>query len=215
MEKKIINTLFDTLDKWRNFPAYQLERRVDIFFAIYLDEILEKITGNRIDFIIPEFPIRIGEITDNDLNKSYKIDYLTVSEEKKIVYLIELKTDTSSRRENQDWYLKKAKKINVHNLINGVLKIYKATAYKKKYSNYLEELKKIGWIKTDNKNYKNISNDYDIHIIYIQPQKKQTETEFIISFENIIKALSPRKDFITQRFLSSLENWETNPEQVK
>jgi len=37
----IIDNLFNLLDDWRTLPAYQLERRADIFFALYLDKILE------------------------------------------------------------------------------------------------------------------------------------------------------------------------------
>ena len=32
--------LFDRLDEWRDFPNYQLERRADIFFSLYLVEAL-------------------------------------------------------------------------------------------------------------------------------------------------------------------------------
>ena len=39
--EKLLNKLFETLDDWRNLPAYQLERRADVFFAIYLDEIIK------------------------------------------------------------------------------------------------------------------------------------------------------------------------------
>jgi len=36
----LIDELFDKLDEWRSLPAYQLERRADIFFAIYLKDII-------------------------------------------------------------------------------------------------------------------------------------------------------------------------------
>jgi len=42
-----INKLFDLMDDWRNLPAYQLERRADIFFAIHLEEIIEKKNQNK------------------------------------------------------------------------------------------------------------------------------------------------------------------------
>jgi len=35
---KQIDTLFDRMDAWRHLPNYQLERRADIFFAMYLPE---------------------------------------------------------------------------------------------------------------------------------------------------------------------------------
>lgn len=106
-DKMTINKLFDLLDDWRNLPAYQLERRADIFFAIHLEKIIEETLGTKIDFVIPEFPVRVGEISTAhpELNKSFKIDYMTYSISENKVYLIELKTDQRSRREKQDWYL--------------------------------------------------------------------------------------------------------------
>jgi len=74
----MINKLFDLLDDWRHLPAYQLERRADFFFAIHLETILKKLYGLTTDLIIPEFPVRIGEIPEkrSNLNRSFKIDWL-------------------------------------------------------------------------------------------------------------------------------------------
>ena len=65
--------LFDLLDDWRYLPAYQLERRADVFFGMHLKEILHKKYGSEIDEIIPEFPIRKGSLPQNTLfNKNPK-----------------------------------------------------------------------------------------------------------------------------------------------
>ncbi|MCK4636196.1 MAG: hypothetical protein KAT32_05025 [Candidatus Moranbacteria bacterium] len=206
-----INKLFDFLDDWRNLPAYQLERRADIFFAIYLDKIIEKILGEKIDLIIPEFPVRVGEISERhpELNKSFKIDYLTYSKKENKVYLIELKTDQRSRREKQDWYLKRASEIKVKGLVNGLIKISKATNQKVKYNNLLDKIEKIGWIERDNKTIKNLNIEIEPSIIYIQPLNKENEKS-IISFDDIIKALSDSNDLLTKRFIESLEKWKSD-----
>lgn len=60
--EEIIDKLFKHLDNWRHLPAYQLERRADIFFGIYLQEILKKKFNEDIDFIVPEFPVRLGNV---------------------------------------------------------------------------------------------------------------------------------------------------------
>ena len=205
----IINKLFDLLDDWRNIPAYQLERRADIFFAIHLDKIIEKVLGTKIDFVIPEFPVRVGEIseTHSESNKSFKIDYLTYSKNENKVYLIELKTDQWSRREKQDWYLERASKIKVKGLVNGLLKIYKATKQKVKYNNLLDKIEKIGWIERDNKTIKNQNIEIKPSVIYIQPLNKEN-IESIISYDDIIKALSDLNDPLTKRFIESLEKWK-------
>ena len=40
-----IDEVFALLDRWRHLPAYQLERRADVFFAAYLHEVVEAETG--------------------------------------------------------------------------------------------------------------------------------------------------------------------------
>lgn len=210
--ENLIEKIFTLLDEWRNLPAYQLERRADIFFALYLPRIIEQKFGVTIEYIIPEFPVRIGNIYPKAKleyqNRSFKIDYVAISEKRNTVYLIELKTDDSSRREKQDWYLKSAKNNNIQDLIDGILKIYQATNSKKKYGNLLNLLADIGWVDKDLKINK--SHDYVIEIVYIQPNFIQSN-ETIISFDEIAHFLSKEEDVLTKRFVKSLIEWKTNP----
>jgi hypothetical protein len=46
-------------------------------------------------------------------------------------------------------------------------------------------------------------------IIYIQPLNKENEKS-IISFDDIIKALSDSNDLLTKRFIESLEKWKSD-----
>ena len=49
----------ELLDRWRHFPAYQLERRADVFFALYLPGIVEHALGVKVDSrVIPVEPWR-------------------------------------------------------------------------------------------------------------------------------------------------------------
>ena len=71
-----VRLLFDLLDQWRHFPAYQLERRADIFFALYLPGIVEHVLGVPVDpRVIPEFPIR-----KEYSRRSTKADYFLLSQ---------------------------------------------------------------------------------------------------------------------------------------
>ena len=73
MENKI-EKIFSNLDIWRKLPKYQLERRLDIFFTIYLKEIVEvfyKEILNEKDIklsevIIPEFPLKKDDVANED-----------------------------------------------------------------------------------------------------------------------------------------------------
>ena len=210
----IIDNLFDLLDDWRNLPSYQLERRVDIFFALHLKTIFWKILGTNVDLIIPEFPVRVGEISEKlpGLNKSFKIDYLVYSKDNQKVYLVELKTDQRSLREKQDWYLNNAAKIKVSGLIDGIVKIYAATKQKTKYDKLLEKLEKIHWIDRIDNKVKNLNCMIEPEVIYIQPIN-DTGRENIISFDKIISALNHSVDPLTVRFLKSLEKWKSDPNE--
>ena len=79
-----VTRLFDLLDQWRHFPAYQLERRADIFFALYLPGIIEHALGVKVDArVIPEFPIR-----KEHSRRSTKVDYLALSEDRSSAFLM-------------------------------------------------------------------------------------------------------------------------------
>ena len=206
-----IENLFDLLDDWRCLPSYQLERRADIFFALHLDIISRKLLEIEIDLIIPEFPIRIGDISikNPQLNKSFKIDYLLYSKKSQKVFFIELKTDLLSLREKQDWYLESASKIKVSGLINGLIKIYEATKQKTKYDKLLEKLEIINWIERENNTIYNLNCEIEPKVIYIQPLNPDGKKN-VISFDNIISALSESEDILTKRFIKSLEKWKVN-----
>lgn len=214
--KDLIDRLFTLLDKWRILPSYQLERRADIFFAIYLDKIIKSRFGDEIEFIIPEFPVRVGDIAENlpELNKSFKIDYVAVCQTKRRVYFVELKTDQNSRRDKQDWYLKRAKEINITKLMDGIIKIYTASAQKRKYDNLIQIFRKLEWLSKDEGSGQNISKDYEIEVVYILPVNKEN-ADNVISFEMIADYLSSYDDDLTIRFVQSLKEWVRNPNDEK
>jgi hypothetical protein len=209
---QIIEKIFNRLDDWRKLPAYQLERRADIFFSLYLEELIKSKFNQDVDLIIPEFPIRIGDISETKIksNLSFKIDYVSICLKTKKVFLLELKTDDGSHRESQKEYLKKAKNLNTKGLVKGVLLLNKATKSKKKYINLIELLSNIGWI--DNDLMIGTCEDYEIEIVFIQPNSKGSEIEnHIISFDCIISLLKNKEDVFSKRFLKSLVEWKNNP----
>ena len=144
-----IDHVFELLDDWRHLPTYQLERRADIFFALFLPEVLrefDQTTEVRCP-IIPEFPIK-----NADNNKSKKVDYLALSknEEEKLAFIVELKTDMASKRtkkekEKQEYFLSKFEQ-GMEGLVRDILKICLTTKERKKYSHLLWRLSKLGLV---------------------------------------------------------------------
>jgi hypothetical protein len=95
---KLVGDLFDRMDRWRHLPNYQLERRADLLFSMYLPQALETKLGIKIHpLMVPEFPVRIGTIYPHiATDKSVKIDYVCFSADLARVIFVELRTESRS-----------------------------------------------------------------------------------------------------------------------
>ena len=219
-----IDTIFNLMDSWRHLPGYQLERRADLFFALYIPQALEEKLGFSIrPRLIPEFPARIGTIyPERDSNQSFKIDYFGLSEDGQKAVFVELKTDTSSRRSEQDAYLKAAKEAGLLSLLEGVLEIFRATNAKRKYIHLIDQLASMGLYQIPDSAREIMAGDNlrgiteasravaitsavtDCAIVYIQPQGSGPES---ISFGDFSKTVQKHDDEISSRFAQSLLEW--------
>jgi len=219
-----IDALFDRMDVWRHLPNYQLERRADLFFSLYLPKVLEAKLGFAVrNEIIPEFPVRIGTIyPDKPNDKSYKIDYVALSANTDKVIFVELKTDELSRRNKQDKYLFKSSKVGFPALLGGVLEIFRATNSKRKYFALLELLESIGLLQIPMEMKKIMSRQSlqgiikmshaikitapmtNPIIVYVQPNGSGSN---IINFEDFRAVIQKHDDPISQRFAKSLMEW--------
>ena len=220
-----VEQAFELMDEWRHLPAYQLERRADIFFALFLPEVLGKhfeIPMNPI--LVPEFPIKNPEN-----NQSSKIDYLALQQSRdrkpKRAFLVELKTDMSSRREEQDRVLGYAVHRQMKKLVLDVIEICRATSERSKYVHLLMLLSKVELI-CEPIEYKDVhsftgrefSNFLDkikatveakehwptLRAIYIQPT--QPEPADIIDFNEFAERVEKRGK-IGDLFAKRLRNW--------
>ena len=202
----LIDQLFANLDVWRHFPAYQLERRADVFFSIYLPDYLETERGFDVQAIIPEFPIRVGTIhSKKEINKSFKVDYLIKVRNPNRILFIELKTDNTSRRDRQDWYLSAAKKKGMQSLLRGLQQIYRATNSKSKYGHLLRALEKAELIRlADHNGFEIIPQENDISILYLQPTGDADNT---ITFDQLANFVGKKQDDLSRRFSQSLREW--------
>ena len=208
------NTLFDRMDAWRHLPSYQLERRADLFFSLYIPEVLQAKLGFPVsDQLIPEFPIRKGTIDEKrpkfEHNQSFKVDYLAFSSNFDTAILIELKTDDSSRRSDQDKYLLQAQEKPFPELLMGVLQLFKATSAKPKYLALLRLLAAAEQIQSTNQDCSQVTITTQVTQclkVYIQPNGTGHE---IINFHDFVKTVELYTDPVSQRFAQSLYQWST------
>ena len=221
---ELIAELFDRMDRWRHLPNYQLERRADLFFSLYLPVALKAKLGIEIHpLMVPEFPVRIGTIYPNiETDKSFKIDYVCFSRNRKRVVFVELKTEGMSRRVEQEKYLLAAQGVGLEKLLDGLLKIFRATQAKRKYFLLLDLLGQIGYLHIPeamyqiasqdslagiNKESEEIEIDCDAsrpEIIYLQPNGDGDE---VLSFAEFRRTVETFDDPISQRFAASLSEW--------
>ena len=224
--EKSIDLVFKNLDDWRHLPSYQLERRADIFFSLYLKEVLEAKFAKRLngihlfDVLVPEFPFRKGayDAKNEKDNQSTKVDYLAVSEDHKHIFLIELKTDNASVGSNK--YLNDAKSAGFAKLLEGVVAIRNASRAHDKYDCLMEQLEKLELVKKKQKQDKpSRSNDYQvtlkvrkprIAVVMLTPTKlKKNQYRFnSITFLDFRKTVKKYEDPLSKRFFKSLKDWE-------
>jgi hypothetical protein len=231
---EINNQIFDLLDEWRHLPDYQLERRADIFFAPYLPRFLSDRFGLDIrPKLIPEFPVRLGTIDPKSAsNQSCKIDYVAIDAPARNVIFVELKTDCASYRAKQHRYMRDAKAIGLHGVLEGVKEIILASdaRSKRKYCCLLQLLehhklitlpgtlevalaskKHASAIDTCVHDLNLVNADPTIHICYLMP-RRPTELPAdarVLTFEKLAKWLRETEvdDAFAARFASSLDRW--------
>lgn len=79
-----------------------------LFFALFMRQVVERRTSVALRrTMIPEFPLRRGTLWGEDTDgadASTKVDYALSSQDERSVFFVELKTDQSSRRDEQDAY---------------------------------------------------------------------------------------------------------------
>jgi hypothetical protein len=221
--------LFNRMDAWRHFPNYQLERRADIFFSLYLAEALEATLGFPVSSeMAPEFPVRIGTIYPGiPTDKSYKIDYLAMSADATMPIFVELKTEGASRRESQDRYLTASQSVGLVALLEGLLDIFRATKAKRKYFSLLVQLQRMSLIRIPS-SLERVMADRTLQgsveasrsveitatpterprVVYVQPHGDGPNT---VSFHEFAAIVSRHSDHVSQRFAESLREWADVP----
>jgi hypothetical protein len=223
-----IDQLFSNMDRWRHLPAYQLERRADIFFSLYLAEVLEGFTGVPMNpRLVPELPIKRDLIwPDKPSNQSLKVDYAVFAADRSKLFLVELKTDSGSRRDQQDFYLDQAAKIGLPKILDGIVEIVQATKAHQKYGHLLQILAEHGCLALPpdlldftfpkarpglRKRQQQIEvtvkpAEFEIEVVYVQPTKGCGD-ESVIDFERFAEVVESHGDQVSQVFASHLRRW--------
>lgn len=200
---------FDLIIDWKQLPAYKAEPRIDSLIGHYLPNLLKSYLNIETTGIIPELPIRLATIKPRHegtsyADRSYKVDFLIVAKNSRN-YLIEFKSDSASRRDEQDVYLLEAKIAGTKSIIEGIVQIAKASTYKKKYSHLLQKLQTTGLIDAD---LQYTGTNPSFEIIYVQPSNPKNQPNVIdyIWISDWFNANYPESEFEAE-FAKALRCW--------
>lgn len=220
-----LEALFRNLDRWRHLPSYQLERRADIFFSVYLKGLVEQVTGVALDdTLVPELPIKCDLIwPDRASNQSVKADYALFAKDRSRVFFVELKTDSGSRRDRQDDYLEISKRLGFRAIAGGIRDIVLNTSAHQKYHHLAATLASLGYLKlptdlasfvypaprpglTDALRRIEVTPlDSAVDVIYLQPHA--TDGDRCIDFVQFADYVARFDDPLSKRFAEHLVLW--------
>jgi hypothetical protein len=139
-----VEALFTQLDGFRQLPQYALERRIDVFLSLYLEEYLSTRWEAPVSLVVPEFPLK-----DEERHRGCNVDYLLRRQGPRPAWVfLELKTAADSvDAARLDWY-GEARQLGMSHWRKGLLSIHKAVSgdapRRRKYSVLLEQLAKAG-----------------------------------------------------------------------
>lgn len=209
--------LFENLERWRHLPNYQLERRADAFFALYLPGLVEERIGRRVSpVMVPELPILCSLIwPEREDMKSVKADYLLLAEDRSEAYLVELKTDAGSRRERQDLYLDRACGCGLRTIIESVISIARASGSRAKYASLVKLLEEAGLVTAPPGGA--VSDEWFASVrildgpsvlkpIYVQPLAEAGAAN-VIDFQFVAAYVSRFDDGVSRLFAKYVERW--------
>ena len=147
-----VDDLLILLNDWRHFPAYQLERRVDLFVGLLLPRVISNLFAPASDLrVIPEFPLHKGKlgVSKQDDNRTVNVDFAVFSKRPdRRVFLLELKTDAKSLRTMQLKRMAHARDVGLQNILEGVREAGLASRDKRKYAQLVWALHDVGCVQS-------------------------------------------------------------------
>ncbi len=209
-----INDVFDLLEKWGQLPNYQMERRADIFFGLYLGAVLDKFVGQTKPILIPELPVK-----KDGSNLSDKIDYVGLTDDGQTMLLVELKTDAMGHRREQIKYLIRAvNELKPRGILMGLQDVVSATR-SGKYTHLIGNLQHLCIWPPDNSEL-----PMACRLVIVQPTQYLDDatiallnqppvvSPLVIDFRMFAEVVEGLDDELSRRFAKTLRAWAVSAE---
>jgi len=212
----LIDEYFNLLEDWKRLPAYRLETRIDSLVGFALPKVIEAHIGFKVAALIPELPLRLGTLEpDCDPKRadlSYRLDFYVRTCCGQNIF-IEFKSDSKSRRPEQDNYLALAEAVGMRAIVDGIIRVSEVSPYKTKYDWLLSKLAKAGLVIYSEEGYRSSIDDEPIKSLYIQPRRLEgDEDKEILDFRmlsDLIVQCFPSDELMT-RLGVSLKRWSVD-----
>lgn len=159
-----VEALFTQLDGFRQLPKYALERRIDLFLSLFLEEFLSTRWEAPVSLVVPEFPIK-----EEENNRSCNVDYLLRRLGQKPAWVfLELKTSADSVDTAQLERYRAAREYGMRGWRKDLLHIRDAVSgnapRKRRYNVLLEQLAKAGAWQEEHEH------PIPIEVVYLAPR---------------------------------------------
>jgi hypothetical protein len=154
-----VEVLVQQLDHFRRFPKYALERRLDVFLSLFVEEFLSTRFEAPVRMVAPEFPLKRE---GNQL--STNVDYLLRREGPTPAWLfLELKTSSDAVSREQLASYGAAREYGMRHVRRDLFSIRDAVGNdaprKTRYNRLLEQLARAGaWL-----------GEHPIEVVYLSP----------------------------------------------
>lgn len=199
---------FARMKDWKRLPAYRAEPRIDSLVGHFLPRLLPDLLGLEVRALIPELPLRKGTLRPEFVGtvhaeRSWKVDFLAVGTDRN--WLIEFKTASGSRRDQQDAYLEDAVNVGTRAVLGGIAQIARSSTYKAKYAHLLSTLQQAELLDAHQVwTGKNPA----MEILFVQPSPPKNG-ERGLGFEQIADWLEaqPSQDGFMTAFADALRCW--------
>ncbi|MDM8517436.1 hypothetical protein QUF76_14655 [Desulfobacterales bacterium HSG16] len=209
-----ITDYFATLRDWKLLLAYKAETRVDSIVGFALPQVFSHVRDLDVSAVIPELPLRIGSVQPKHAdakfaNKSYKVDFFVVTKCGKNL-LVEFKTNSASRRDGQDGYLKDAQHEGLGAVVSGVIALLGVTTYKAKYLHLIRKLCDAGLVEEVGGEFRTSVQNDQLEIVYVQPHLKEGDVASqVIDFLAVAEAIEHgfKDDEFMHEAAESFRSW--------
>jgi hypothetical protein len=222
--------VFNHVNRWRNFPGYRMEPRVELFFATYVPGLVTQHFGMPLkELMIPLLPLQREK--GSDLLET--VDFTLIAADLSRVWLVDLKTDYTARNDYRDAFLRAQAEGGFRPILRGIVNLAQLSGpvMAPRWYYLLHALGQAGLLKLPKvlqsrmevaRTSEFVGNwrvlyaqveledvDPEVELVYVQPeQPEEDDAVECMDFDEIMAYVQHFNDDFSRLFLRSLALWK-------